>query len=510
MPNRGPGFIFLFIAAVASILLALAWFYPEDGLILDYHYVVKYPTIHRILGNDEPEYKNIAETIELADSIAEAIYVEEESELHDTVDTAPKVRVRKWVNVDSMRAAEKYVRPIEFQNNDPSPLYAFFKALDDVAYDKGKTHVFHYGDSQIEGDRMTSYIRDRLQKRFGGYAIGMLPASNANTVRIVGHENSDNWYRFPAYFKDGELGGNNHYGALTSYSTYTAYPTDSNISDKELTEAWVQFSSKNAIYNSAKKFKHLKVFHGPVYDAVKMTFPIMDTVFTDYLKGRKSLNVVKLDFNEPRTEVELKFASKISPQIYGVSLEAPYGVQVSNIAMRGSSGTIFHKTDQGLFSEMHQELKTSLIILQYGGNVMPYMKDSAQAEGYGRQFYNQIRIIQRTVPNASIVLIGPSDMSTKEGEFYMTYPLLEKVRDELKKAAFKAGIGYWDMYEAMGGKNSMPSWVEADPPLAGSDYTHFTPRGARIISEFFYKALIIEFETYNNKNIQSNAQSSIQ
>jgi hypothetical protein len=59
------------------------------------------------------------------------------------------------------------------------------------------------------------------------------------------------------------------------------------------------------------------------------------------------------------------------------------------------------------------------------------------------------------------------------------------------------------MYEAMGGKNSMPSWVLADPQLAGSDYTHFTPRGARIISEFFYKALIIEYETYNNQKIKN-------
>ena len=64
------------------------------------------------------------------------------------------------------------------------------------------------------------------------------------------------------------------------------------------------------------------------------------------------------------------------------------------------------------------------------------------------------------------------------------------------------------MYKAMGGMNSMPSWVTADPPLAGADYTHFTPRGAQIISEFFYKALIIEYETYNNQNIKNEANSS--
>jgi lysophospholipase L1-like esterase len=503
MSNRGPGFILIFILAVATALLAIAWVFPEDGLSIDYSYQIKYPTMERLLGSEEPEYKNISETIMLADSIADAMH-EEEIELEvDTIDSILEPPKPKWVNLDSMRAAEKYLRLIEFKNNDPSSLYAFFKSLDEVAFKKGKTHVFHYGDSQIEGDRMTGYIRDRLQKRFGGYAIGLLPASNMNQVKLVNHENSESWSRFPAFFKEGAEGGNDNYGAMTSYSTYTPYPTDSSLSDIEITKAWVRYSTAQTIYNSSKKFKHIKIFHGPVYDAVKMTFPIMDTVFTDYLKGKKSLNVVRLDFDQLRSEVELKFESKISPQIYGISLEAPSGVQVSNIAMRGSSGTIFHKIDRDLFSEMHEELNTSLIILQYGGNVMPYMKDSAQAEGYGRQFYNQIRLVQKAVPNASIVLIGPSDMSTKEGEFYVTYPLLEAVRDALKQAAFKAGVGYWDMYEAMGGKNSMPSWVLADPQLAGSDYTHFTPRGARIISEFFYKALIIEYETYNNQKIKN-------
>lgn len=509
MPNRGPGFIFLFLIAVAAVLLLIAWVFPEDGLRIDYSYQIKYPTMDRLLGESEPEYKNISETIMMADSIAEAMHQEEAEIVLDTIDTLLTQPKPKWVNVDSMRAAEKYLRPIEFKDDNPISLYSFFKALDDVAYKKTKTHVFHYGDSQIEGDRMTSYIRDRLQKRFGGYAIGMLPASNMNQVKLVDHENSESWYRYPAFFKEGAEGGSKNFGAMTSYSTYTAYPTDSNLKEVELQKAWVRYSTERTIYNSSKKFKQVKVFHGPVYDAVKMTFPIMDTVFTDYLKGKKTLNVVRLDFDEPRSELELKFESKISPEIYGVSLEAPYGVQVSNIAMRGSSGTIFHKINGELFSEMHSELNTSLIILQYGGNVMPYMKDSAQAELYGRQFYNQIRIVQKTAPNASIVLIGPSDMSTKDGEFYVTYPLLEVVRDALKSAAFKAGIGYWDMYEAMGGKNSMPSWVDVSPQLAGSDYTHFTPRGARIISEFFYKAIIIEYESYNNQKFKNESPSSI-
>lgn len=509
MSNRRPSFIFFFLIAVSAVLLAIAYIFPEDGLSIGQVYRVKYPTIDRLLGNATPEYRDINKTILMADSLTAVMQNEELEVAIDTTDTVPLLPKLKWVNVDSMRAAEKYLRPIEFADSDASSLYSFFEALDQVAYEKTKTHVFHYGDSQIEGDRMTSYIRDRLQKRFGGYAIGMLPASNTNQVMLVDHENSENWYRYPAFFKEGALGENANYGAMTVYSSYTPYPTDSSLIDTEKTQAWVKYSTAKTIYNSSKKFKQLKLFHGPVYDSVKINCLITDSVYAGYLKGNKKLNVVQFDFDQPISEVELKFESKISPQIFGISLEAPHGIQVSNIAMRGNSGTVFHKLDSELFSEMHAELNTSLIILQYGGNVMPYTADSAQAQTYGRQLYRQIQIIQKTVPNASIILIGPADMSVKDGEFFKTYPLLEAVRDALKQAAFKAGIGYWDMYEAMGGQNSMPSWVAANPPLAGTDYTHFTPRGARIISEFFYKALIIEYETYNNQKIKNETSNSI-
>ena len=43
-------------------------------------------------------------------------------------------------------------------------LHAFFKALQAAAGDREKISILHYGDSQIEGDRMTSYIREKSSK----------------------------------------------------------------------------------------------------------------------------------------------------------------------------------------------------------------------------------------------------------------------------------------------------------------------------------------------------------
>ena len=40
----------------------------------------------------------------------------------------------------------------------------------------------YYGDSQIEGDRITSYLRQTLRKEYGGTGPGLVSATNARNV----------------------------------------------------------------------------------------------------------------------------------------------------------------------------------------------------------------------------------------------------------------------------------------------------------------------------------------
>jgi hypothetical protein len=67
----------------------------------------------------------------------------------------------------------------------------------------------------------------------------------------------------------------------------------------------------------------------------------------------------------------------------------------------------------------------------------------------------------------------------------------------MKKVSMETGAGYWDLYDAMGGKNSMPAWVNKG--LAGSDYIHFSNGGARVAAQLFYDALIAEYIKWSGK-----------
>ena len=77
-----------------------------------------------------------------------------------------------------------FYRQFFYENPDriylPNDDYTFFDPVFrafERARKEGKTlRVAHYGDSQIELDRISSNLREALQTRFGGRGTGMFPA----------------------------------------------------------------------------------------------------------------------------------------------------------------------------------------------------------------------------------------------------------------------------------------------------------------------------------------------
>jgi len=214
------------------------------------------------------------------------------------------------------------------------------------------------------------------------------------------------------------------------------------------------------------------------------------------------------NFSTTPEEITLSFKGKDSPDIYGISLEGNNGVVMDNIPLRGSSGTIFTKQDATLLSNMYASLSPNLIIMEFGGNNVPHVKTEKACKDYGNWFLSQINFMKRLNPNAAIIVIGPGDMSVKEGTEYVTYPYLEGIRDAMKEAAFSSGSLFWDMYEVMGGKNSMPKWVNAEPSLAASDYIHFSPKGAKKMADEFTEKLLDLYKTYKDPNYKPTTKKT--
>ena len=135
-----------------------------------------------------------------------------------------------------------------------------------------------------------------------------------------------------------------------------------------------------------------------------------------------------------------------------------------------------------------------LIILQYGGNSVPYMNKEKSIQGYKNSMIAQVKLFQSMAPKAKILFVGPADMSTNVKGEKQTYPQLEPTIKILKEVCAETGIAYWDLYEAMGGHNSMIKWVESN--LAGKDYLHFTREGASKVADMLYNTYMMYYRFY--------------
>jgi lysophospholipase L1-like esterase len=193
-----------------------------------------------------------------------------------------------------------------------------------------------------------------------------------------------------------------------------------------------------------------------------------------------------------------KFALRMygSGEIYGIAVDGASGVAMDNVPFRGSSGTFFNTMDSTVMTSMLKELNTHLIILEFGGNMMPGIRSEKAIAQYKIKMSEQIAYLNRICPQAGILLVGPADMSTKVNGKLHTYPYLESMIEAMKAAALENGAAFWNMYEVMGGKNSMIEWVKHSPALAAPDYVHFTTKGAERIADLFYESLMIYYDYY--------------
>ena len=86
-----------------------------------------------------------------------------------------------------------YSKRIQYPNNNLSILYPFFKKLENAK--NKKVRIMHYGDSQIEGDRISGRLRQRLQREFGGNGAGLFPVIPATKKISINNSVSKNWVR---------------------------------------------------------------------------------------------------------------------------------------------------------------------------------------------------------------------------------------------------------------------------------------------------------------------------
>ncbi|MCS7018689.1 MAG: hypothetical protein RMJ87_01115 [Cytophagales bacterium] len=397
--------------------------------------------------------------------------------------------------------------PIEFPDSlHPTNLDRIFAAWASLARKPSLVRIVHYGDSQIEGDRISDYLRARLQRKFGGCGVGVVPLVEWQASRsTVATEASENWIKYAIYGNNSKANRAGHYGILgTAYRFSPPVPKDSLAPAQLSWRAVCRFRETRFSndFSNATQIENIKFIYSSPFAKVAVHIQAegteKDTTLNLALQQERKVIVAEQALPVRFKKLSLHLESAEGSEFFGVALDCNQGVAVDNVAMRGSSGVEFIKINAEWLRKQYEMLNVKLIILQFGVNVVPnILRDYTF---YENMLYRQLTFLKSVAPQADILVIGLSDMARRSGTGYASYPNVPKIRDAQRKAAFRAGCAFWDLYEAMGGEGAMVAWVQNKPPLAGKDYTHFTPKGARLVGEMLYHALMKEYEHYKSRN----------
>jgi lysophospholipase L1-like esterase len=505
------------LIAVNILLGIIVWAFPEDGISLGQSGKLKFVSYKELLGLD-----STLEAVNIDDVLANVEPLEEDTEIDsileepDSLFTKINTEIQSSVNFDTI--TNKLITPkhrsIQIPPSNPQILKSLIAGL--VEESKTKVvRIVHYGDSQLEGDRISDYLRNRLQLLFGGEGPGILLPNEptAGSRRSAYVSQSEN-LRKKAIYISNQNPPENRYGiggATFIFNGNTSQfvgwdssfvkgdsikiarlETTPKFDESVQTPSYIKINNGSSGYRLARRYSSIKLLYRSENPFV---VKLRSDSFTDEFFMNKSLNLgVKTWYKPTYRKLRIDVTKGGFPEIYGLALDGQTGVAVDNFPMRGSSAIGFSKMDRSLYSAQLKALNVRCIILQYGINVVPTVRSDYSY--YKSSLSRQLRSIKAAHPGVSIIVVGPSDMSKNKGGNMVSYENIPLIRDAMKGAAFETGCAFWDLYEAMGGQNSMVSWVENG--LAQKDYTHFSFRGAKYVGEMLFEAIL---EQVQNENI---------
>ncbi len=373
--------------------------------------------------------------------------------------------------------AKRGKSPIPVGKNVPitgnkEQLKYFFDALSKT--NSQKIRIGHFGDSIIWGDVVTDHLRNYFQKKYGGHGLGFISICTDDIAarKTVIHKFSDDWDWASVFTKNRDkypigIAGTVGKAGESSKVSYQSM---------KLSTTADSFSEVEIYYSNTKSNSSVNYWVDGGNKKVKS------------LKNSSGLETTKIDLGSRKKKIELEFKNSKGAYFYGVTLESGNGIYVDNFPFRGNSGVGIREISDKLLDGFEKKLEYKLIILQFGVNIAA--SGNVRYKWYERMMLKVIKKIKKHFPETSILIISPGDLMQKKGRTMQTHPEIKRFVSVQEKIAEKGEVAFWNMFEAMGGENSISNWVEAKPPLAFKDYCHLTWAGGEIIANKLVSALM--------------------
>lgn len=380
--------------------------------------------------------------------------------------------------VDSCRADLTCIE--DYADSTMRGMEPFYRALSSGAYKERPVRIAYFGDSFIEADIFTADLREQLQRAFGGCGVGFVPAgSNISGYRQTvahayggweGHATTDS-----TGFQRRLQGLSGHYYIPRS----GAYTTLRGQSKKQ---AYLDSCQQSAIYYRSRGVVKLQSVINKLEKSEHET--------NDHLAVQKC--VVEGAIGQVKWEV----LAADSAIFYGVAMDGLTGISLDNFSLRGGSGYQLAQVERETLSGFNRVRPYDLIVLQYGLNVAT--KLGRNYDGYISRMEEVVARVKDSFPEAGILLVSVGDRNyrNEHGEL-RTMPGVKNLIRYQQGLAIESNIAFWNLFQAMGGDESMVELVEKG--MANRDYTHINNRGGEHLATLLVETLLFGKEQYEKR-----------
>lgn len=321
------------------------------------------------------------------------------------------------------------------------------------------------GDSFIEGDILTSDLREMLQSEFGGRGVGFVPCELPFKI-----------YRHTAKV---------HGSAWQKYSLLKHKTAPEGIKDSFLISGYLASGGKSSemIWERGAGFAHLdstdvcRIFllsdkgcsvEVSLSGGQSHTFDIGASPF---------LRQIVIKTTSDRLKLKILSGSLLC---YGASFESSTGVHIDNFSMRSNNGGAMFRSNLSLNRQFAGMMGYDAVVLQYGLNIM--MPDKNNYSKYQKQLENMIECVRLGFPESEIVVMGVTDRGVvRDGDTTATsINSAPALTSHQKAAADNSGVLFWNSLEAMESLGGLETFAQKG--WVASDKIHFTFGGGRALA----------------------------
>ncbi len=345
----------------------------------------------------------------------------------------------------------------------------FYNKLDTTAL----ISIVHIGDSHIQADIATGYIRSNMQKQYGNAGRGLIipyKLAKTNEPRDYAITSTSKWENIKAIKS-----------ILNNFNGFTGISISPIEDNFDLTVSSI-------IKTGSNLFNNVKIYHSGSFqiNSISNNGNLIDAI------SNIRDQFTELCLDSVYSSITINMSSHGEVFIHGISLESDTnGVMYHTIGNNGATFETYNKINS--FGKDIALLTPELIIVSLGAN-----------EAFGRlipyHFYNAIDNLMKEIkisnPLANILLVTPMEcqrkkyMRRKNRRRRRTFVVNEKIRtirDEIIRYGENNNIAVYDWYSVAGGEGASKKWHT--DKLLSNDRIHCTFAGYELQGKLFYDAL---------------------